>query len=285
MPTDYIRARSVDEALQHLSGGGDGARVIAGGQSLVPMMNLNLANPTLVVDISGIEDLKEITVHDGLLRLGAGVTHSSLISSSTTQRFAPLLVEAARHIGSPRIRNFGTIGGSLAQADPAAELPLVCQVLEAAIDVVGPDGQRSVPMSEFSLGYYTTALTPGEMVSAISVPTHEGTGWGFHEYARRAGDFAIVAVAALIGIEGGSVRSAAIGASGVSDRAVRFPGLEQQMLDADVDQAIQLAGGVSDLVDTAEDEYVPSDYRKRLTGVLARRAVSDAISRNEKGRQ
>lgn len=285
MPTDYIRAGDVDEAVQHLAGGGDRALVIAGGQSLVPMMNLNLANPTLVVDISGIEELKEIAVHDGRLTIGAGVTHNSVISSTTAQRFAPLLVEAARHIGSPRIRNFGTIGGSLAQADPAAELPLACQVLEAEIEVVGPDGPRSVPMSEFSLGYYTTALAPGEMIRAVSVATTDDIGWGFHEYARRAGDFAIVAVAALIGIEGGSIESVAIGASGVSDKAIRFPSLEQEMLGVDVDQAIQLAAGVSDLIDPAEDEYVPLEYRKRLTGVLATRAVSDAINKGEKGRQ
>ena len=285
MPTDYIRAQNMSEALQHLSGGGDGARVISGGQSLVPMMNLNLANPTLVVDISGIAELKEITVLDGRLWLGAGVTHSSLISSSTAQQFAPLLVAAARHIGSPRIRNFGTIGGSLAHADPAAELPLACQVLEAEIDVVGPNGERSVPMSEFGLGYYTTALTPGEILRAVSVPITEGIGWGFHEYARRAGDFAIVAVAALVDIEGGSVRSAAVGAAGVSDKAIRFSSLEQDMLGLNADQAIELAAGVSSLVDPSDDEYVPSDYRKRLAGVLARRAVADAISKGERGRQ
>lgn len=279
MPTDYVRARNVDEALTHLANGGEASRVIAGGQSLVPMMNLNLASPSLVVDISAIDELKQISVQNGSLRVGAGVTHARLITSDDVAQHAPLLAAAARHIGSPRIRNFGTIGGSMAQADPAAELPLVGLVLDAGVDVIGPKGVRSIPVSEFSLGYYTTALEPGEIIQAISIEINPDAGWGFHEYARRAGDFALVAVAAFVTTEGESVSSASIGVAGVASRPMRLTELEQQLIGAGTAAAPELASSAGELVDPVDDPYVSSDYRKRLTGVLAKRAVVDAINR------
>lgn len=285
MPADYVRAESIAEAVRYLVDGGDGTRVLAGGQSLIPMMNLRLADPTLMVDISGIKELKHISLSVDTLNIGAAVTHNSLVSSSTVQRAAPLMVKAARQIGSKRIRNFGTIGGSLAHADPAAELPLACHVLDAVIDIVGPDGQRSVPVSEFTMGYYTTALGPGEIVQAVRIPTTEGIGWGFHEYVRRAGDFAIVAAAALVELQHGNVTSASIGVANVSDRPVRMTLLEEEMHGVRADQATELATRVSELVEPADDDYVPSGYRKRLAGVLAKRAVSDATGHTDEERR
>lgn len=285
MPTDYVRAESISEAVDLLANGDDGTRVLAGGQSLVPMMNLGLANPTMVVDISGIEELQTISLADDTLRLGAGVTHSSLVSSAEVQDAAPLLAEAARQIGSKRIRNFGTIGGSLAHADPAAELPLVCHVLGATVELVGPDGQRSLPISEFTLGYYTTALVPGEIVQSVSIPRTEGKGWGFHEYARRAGDFAIVAVGALIEMSGGKVVSASLGVANVSDKPIRLASLEEQLEGSSREEAIELATRVSELVDPSDDDYVPRGYRKRLAGVLAKRAIADATGGTHKDKR
>ncbi len=279
MTTDYVRARDLEDALAQLAGGDDNCRVIAGGQSLVPMMNLNLASPSLVVDISALAELKQISVQNDKLHVGAGITHTTLAESDDVAEHAPLLAAAAAHVGSQRIRNFGTIGGSLAQADPAAELPLAALVLDASVEVIGPEGARSIPASDFGVGYYTTALDHGEIIHAITVPTTPEAGWGFHEYARRAGDFALVAVAAKLTIEGDSIASTALGAAGVASKPIRLTALEQQIVGVRHDVASGLASSAGDHVDPSDDEYVSSDYRKRLTGVLAKRAVEDAVNR------
>ncbi len=196
-PCDHVAATSWADAVGLLREGGDGAKVIAGGQSLIPMMNLRLATPSLLVDVSAAGPVG-IERRDDRLVLSALTRHSELERSPEISAGCPILAEAARCIGNVRVRHRGTIGGSLAHADPAAELPCVAVALGATVRTLGETGERSVPAAEFFDTYFTTALGDAEVVTAVEVPTlGPRTGWAFVELVRRPGDFAIVEVAAL----------------------------------------------------------------------------------------
>lgn len=281
MPLRYVRPSRLTEAVGLLADADDDARPIAGGQSLIPMLNLGLAAPSLVVDVSGLDELKGVTFDDGALIIGAGVRHSELVTSDLVAAHAPMLAAAAAQIGSPRIRNVGTIGGSLAHADPAAELPLVCWVLDATVVVVGPGGEREVEAEEFSTGYYSTALDQSEVLVRIRVPNQAHLGWGFHEYARRVGDFALVASAASVSVVDGAIRVARVAVNGVADRPLRLSALETDLIGRRHDELPDIAALAESEVDPVDDPYVPASYRRRLTGALTHRALEDAVRRAE----
>jgi carbon-monoxide dehydrogenase medium subunit len=204
---EYLRATSLDEALGLLAARPGEARPIAGGQSLVPVMNMRLARPAALVDIGRLEVLRGVAVEKGVLRLGALTLHRELAESPAVAEHAPLLARAAPHIGHEAIRNRGTLGGSLAHADPAAELPACAVALDARVVAASRRGRRTIPAGQFFLGPYTTALEPDELVVALEVPlASSGRRVAFHELARRAGDFAMAGGVALARPAGGKLR-------------------------------------------------------------------------------
>ncbi|MDE2361209.1 MAG: xanthine dehydrogenase family protein subunit M [Hyphomicrobiales bacterium] len=216
---DYARPASLDEALRLLADGGEDARVIAGGQSLVPALNLRLAAPPVVVDIGGLDPLRGIeAVGDGL-RIGALVRHAELARSALVAARCPLLTQAIAHVAHPAIRNRGTFGGSLAQADPAAELPACALALDAIMIVASRSGERRVAAQDFFRGVYETALAAGEILVAVEIPAlGADRRFGFAEFSRRRGDFAIVGVAAAATKSGGRLASPRIAFFGTGDR-------------------------------------------------------------------
>ena len=261
-PFDYERPRSVEEAVSILAAaGGRDAKVIAGGQSLVPMLSLGLARPDVLVDLSRLE-LDGIEAVDARVRVGATTCHRTLELDPEARRLLPLAAEAARHVGNPRVRNRGTFGGSLAHADPAAELPVVAVAHGGEVVAHGPEGERRIPLAEFFLGYLETALGPDEVLVAVELERPlEGSGVGFHEEAQRADDFALACAAAVVLPDG----HARVVVGGVGDRPLRFEG-----------PADELPAAVEAAVEPEEDAFVSAAFRRRLAGVCVRRALARA---------
>ncbi len=272
----YERARSVPEALILLEEGGEDARPISGGQSLVPMMNLGLANPAFLVDVSAVPELRAIEVEDEHLLIGAAVTHHELSTHPLVRRHAPLLVMAAEHIGSRRIRNRGTIGGSVAHGDAAAELPVCCHALDAEVLVLSRGAERWCAATDFSLGYYQTDLAVGELVAAVRVPMRPHHGWGFHEYARRSGDFALASAAAGARIADGRIEEIAVAVTGAADRPLRLTDLEERLRGRSPDEVDEVVAGLAGDLEIGDDPYCSGADRARLVEAMVVRAVRDA---------
>ena len=278
---EYAVPESVEDALALLAEQGDQARVLAGGQSLIPILNYRLAKPHLVVDINSLPD-PGIRLSGGRLRLGALVRYHQLEETPEVARHCPILAEAAALIGNVRVRSVGTVGGSLAHADPSAELPMVMAALEARLTVRGRDGAREVAASEFFAGTLTTALRAGELLTLIDVPDMRGAGWAVEEFTRRAGDFAVVAVAALVRVDTrGRVDDVRLAYAGVADRPVRAPRAEDLLRGQEptAERVAAAAGAARDALRPPSDAFVSADYRSLLAGVLARRALSRAVTR------
>jgi len=280
-PFDYHAPRQLQEAAELLASLPN-AKILAGGQSLVPMMNFRYVVADHLVDLGGIEDLRGIAAGDGKLRIGAMMRQRELETSPEVARHCPLLGEALRHVGHRQTRNRGTIGGSLAHADPAAELPAVCAACDALIHVASVRGLRTVPFREFGAGYMTTALQPDEMIAAIDLPLwRPGHGYGFREFARRQGDFALAGAAALLDVSAdGVVRRAALALFGVAERALRVDAAEATLTGKAIDHlAIQGAAAAAWLVEPMSDIHAGGDYRRHLAQVLSARALADAARR------
>jgi carbon-monoxide dehydrogenase medium subunit len=280
-PFGYERADTMTEACGILRAHRGAARAISGGQSLLPMMNLGLLELELVVDLSRIEEGRGVTESEGYLSIGALCRHRQLEHDPLVVAGQPLLAAAAGWIGSPRIRNVGTLGGSLAHSDPAAELPLVMIALGAEYVLTDGRTTRNISSDEFHLGYFTSALADDELVSAVRVPTlGPGWGWGFTEMARRKGDFAVVAAAALVRIAGGRVIEARLAIGGVGSRPLRLgaveAGLSGATLDT-IDRRVGPVGGIEPFTDT----NATADYRRHLARVLSVRALTEAAGRAE----
>jgi carbon-monoxide dehydrogenase medium subunit len=285
-PFEYLAAGSVEEASALLREYSGEAKVLAGGQSLMPMINLGLAQPDAVIDISGIPGLEgrlELPPFvEGALRLGALTRHRALELDESVRRQQPLISQAIRHVGNPRVRNLGTLGGSLAHNDPAAELPLVMAVLEARYELSDGRETRELSAAEFSLTYFTTALRDDELLVSVVVPVlSDGWGYGFHELANRAGDFAIVAAAAIARWRNGAIETVRLGLAGVADRALRCRTYEQAAAGASLDDLGRLAAAVEADIDPADDGLVSASYRRTLARVLATRAVRDACRQSQ----
>jgi carbon-monoxide dehydrogenase medium subunit len=280
-PFDYHAPRHLQDAAELLASLPN-AKILAGGQSLVPMMNFRYVIVDHLVDLGQVEDLRGIAVIDGRLRIGAMMRQRDLETSPEVARHAPLLAEALRHVGHRQTRNRGTIGGSLAHADPAAELPAVCLAYDAVLHLASVRGLRAVPFREFPAGYMTTALAPDEMIAAIEVPVWRlGHGHGFHEFARRHGDFALAGAAALLDVgAGGVVRRAALSLFGVAEQPVRVDAAEAALLGKPIDaDAIRGAAAAAWLVEPISDIHAGGDYRRHLAQVLSARALADAARR------
>lgn len=281
-PFRYHAPADLDAAVALLSQL-DNARVLAGGQSLMPMMNLRVAAPDHLIDLGGVQSLRAIEETPEGLRIGAMVTQRTLEQSALVARLCPLLSEAASLVGHQQTRNRGTLGGSLCHLDPGAELPVVAAALDAIMHVAGPSGARAIAFRDFALDYLTSALAPDEILTHVTFPAaSQGATSAFMEFNRRPADFAIVSVAVTMRLDAGAIAQCAIALGGVSHAPVRLAQAEEalkgmQATDAAWDQAAQIAA----LVACDGDDLYPSDYRQDLCGVLVRRALGLAHRRAE----
>jgi carbon-monoxide dehydrogenase medium subunit len=280
-PFEYHAPTTVDEAVGLLAEHADACKPLAGGQSLVPMLALRLTRFEHLVDLNRVGELAGIDRVDGSLRIGAMTRQRAVERDATTATAAPLVARAVPFIGHTQIRNRGTIGGSLAHADPASELPAVALALDAELEVASAAGRRTVPAAEFFEGTWTTCMTDEELLVACRFPIWEGRcGFAFDEVARRSGDFALAGVAAAVELgPGDTVQRCAIGMLGVSSTAVRAPEAEASILgrvptDADLDEVGRLAA--TDL-DPPDDVHATARYRSRVTAHLVRHALARAL--------
>jgi len=287
-PFEYHRPHSRAEALVLLAEHGN-AKPLAGGQSLIPAMNFRLAMPEVLVDLNAIPDFGYVRSADGALRIGAMTRHRAVERSDDVRQFAPLLHEAMPFIAHAAIRTRGTIGGSLAHADPAAELPAVMLALDATIRIEKRDGAREVPAGEFFTGLFSTVLEDGEIVTEIAIPATVPPGVrsssAFLEFSRRRGDFALAGVAARLEVDdGGTCKLARIALFGVGDRpilAVSAAGILQgQKPTPEIIRAAAEATAQDD-IDPTSDIHATSRYRRHLAGVLLRRALEHAVSQSK----
>ena len=259
---DYIRAESVDEAVALLSEHGDDAKLLAGGHSLLPMMKLRLAVPSVLIDIGQIRDLSYVRRDGDTVAIGALTRHRDLVESPVLHQHAPLLSRAASHVGDPQIRNRGTIGGSLAHADPAADLPCAVLASDATMVVRGPRGRGTVAATDFFISYFQTAMQPNEMLVEIRVPATGTIGAHYEKFVRRANDWAIVAVATV----GGHVALA-----NMANKPVRATATEQALAaGASIAEAAALAAEDAAPV---SDMHADAEYRAHLARVLTRRSL------------
>ena len=284
-PFRYARPQNLADAVELLAAADHDVKILAGGQSLVPMLNLRLVRPAVLIDLNSVPGLDHITPSaSGGLTIGALVRHAALAHSAPVIERAPLLAEAARHIGHAAIRHRGTLGGSLAHADPAAELPAALVALGAELRLHGRRGARAVQASEFFLGLMTTALAPDEILIEIHVPP-QGPGWGFAEVVRRTGDFALAGVVALVGRTTGSsgrCESARLVGFGVGDRPLRFTAAEEILTSQGLDPVAAVAraaAAAADACDPPDDVHASAEYRRHLAAVLTEDAVSQALAR------
>jgi carbon-monoxide dehydrogenase medium subunit len=278
----YERAERYSDACDLLREHGDEAKVIAGGQSLLPMINLGLVQPGLVVDISRLAEGRGLTVTgDGYLVLGALVTHARLAADPTARAAQPLLPAAAGQIGNTRVRNRGTLGGSLAHGDPAAELPLVMVALGATYEVTTGHASREIRAEDFHLGFFTTGLDDDELIASVRAPVlGPGWGWSFQEVARRDGDFAMASAAALIRSADGLIIESRVAVGGVSDRPLRLADVETALTGCAVADLAERVGPIQG-ISPADDTSASAQYRARLARVLVLRALAEAAGRAE----
>ena len=277
---DYYSPESLTEALQLLAQYRDTARPLAGGQSLVPMMNFRLARPALLIDLNNLRELSFLRVEDGQLRIGAMTRQRALERSEIVAAGWPLLQEATRHIGHIHIRNRGTIGGSIAHAYPSAELPLAMMALDASFLLRSALGDRIVPAKDFFVDVMTTVLEPSELLVEIRVPQAESrTGWGFQEVSRRHGDFALAAVAGVIVLRNdGNIDKVRLVFTGAKPHlSKKTDGLRGQKPNHTLFSGI--ATTAASELDTESDIHASSEYRREVSQVLARRVLEEAAAR------
>lgn len=283
-PFDYYAPTSVDETCSLLARYGSDAKLLAGGQSLVPLLALRLAQPAALIDLNGVHELDYIRADDNGVAIGAMTRQRTVERSSVVRETCPLLPAAVEWIGHPQIRNRGTIGGSLVHSDPAAELPALATLLDATFTITNAQGaKRTVKPDEFFVTYLTTAVEPEEMLSEIYFPTlPAGTGWSFVEVARRHGDFALVGAAATVALDSaGACSNARIALFGVAPTATRSPSAEQALLNQKPDEQT-IAAAATEVVkdiDPPGDVHASVEYRKYVATNLVRRALTEAVQR------
>jgi aerobic carbon-monoxide dehydrogenase medium subunit len=276
----YTSPKTLREALALLA---DGAKPLAGGMSLIPMMKLRLASPEHLVDVGRLKELNYIREEKGEIRIGAAATHYEVESSPLLLGKCPLLAETAGYIGDIQVRNMGTIGGSVAHADPAADYPAALQALEAKIVLKSATGERTVSTADFFVDTFTTALEPGEIVSEVVVPVEPGlTGTSYQKFLQPASGFAIVGVAARIRQEGGKLSLVRIGITGLSGCSYRARKAEDALAGkAATDAAILAAAALAaDGVEAASDLHASAEYRRTLAAVYTARAIRAGLSRS-----
>jgi CO/xanthine dehydrogenase FAD-binding subunit len=279
---DYIVAESIEMAVASLAEAGPDAKIIAGGQSLVPMLNFRLLRPSLLVDINRIPGLASIEETETGIRVGALTRHHQLEMSPIIGRHLPVLSCAMTHVAHLAIRNRGTIGGSLSHADPAAELPMMALLLDAALHIASASGKRTVAARDFFLDALTVDLAAGDMVTEIALPKlPPRTGWGFEEVARRHGDFALAAVATTLTVSDGAIAQTRIALTGVGPTALRAPAAEALLVGHALEPKLtsRAVEAVRAAIAPDTDLHASADYRRHLAGALTRRALVAAWRR------
>jgi len=285
-PFDYERATSVEGAIASLERLGPEARIIAGGHSLLPMMKLRLAAPEHLIDINDLHELAYIREQDGEIRIGALTRHADLLESELLARHFPLFADAEQVIADPVVRNRGTIGGSLCQADAAEDLSSVCSAAKAKVVIRGTGGERVVSMEEFHVGPYTTAVGAGEMLTEVRLPVRSGAGSAHEKVERRAGDWAIAAASAALWLEGGTIADAGVALSAVGITTIHLGRAEELLRGKPPsDDLFAQAGAIAhDDCSPSADGRGPVDYKRHLAGVLTRRALQRAAARASEAR-
>ena len=274
---DYQRATSVDDAIAKLTA--SGGKAIAGGHSLVPLRKLRLSEPGTLVDISKIPGLSGVKEAGGKIEIGATTTHAEIAGSKLLRDKCPILAEAAAEIGDPQVRNRGTIGGSLAHADPASDLPAVAIALDADIQIKGRSGARTVKAAAFFRGFYDVDLAAGELIVAVHVtPVRSAAYAKLHQ---RASHYAIVGAAVALDVKGGVIQSARVGLTGATTHAIRLAGVEKALAGKKADGvAAAVAAAAGEAGDLNADLHASADYRKAMIPVFVKRAVEKALQRS-----
>jgi carbon-monoxide dehydrogenase medium subunit len=280
-PFQYERATSVEGAIEALGRLGPEARIVAGGHSLLPMMKLRLAQPEHLIDINELHELAYITEGDGEIRIGALTRHVDLLRSELLARTFPLFADAERVIADPVVRNRGTIGGSLCQADAAEDLSAVCSAAKAQVVIRGADGERVVGMEDFHVGPYMTAVGAGEMLTEVRLPVRAGAGSAHEKVERRAGDWAIAAASAALWLDGGTIADAGVALSAVGLTTIHLTRGEELLRGSQPSDELfaQVAEMASEDCSPGADGRGPIDYKRHLAGVLTRRALARATAR------
>ncbi len=275
---DYVKATTVDEALAALAAAGDDAKVLGGGQSLLPVLRLRLNAPSVLVDVSRIDEMRSVVDEGASLLIGAAVTTYEILGNAAVTTSVPLLAQAAASVADPAIRHRGTFGGSCAHADPAGDMPTVARALDAEFVVAGPGGRRTVPAAQFFLDYFTTAVGPDEVLVAVRVPKLDGWGTHYEKFQRTSQAWAIVGVAAAVKVEGGSITGARVALTNVGPSPVRATSVEAALVGGPATLEAITAASASAAVGTAptSDVHAQADYRQHLARVLTARAVAKA---------
>jgi carbon-monoxide dehydrogenase medium subunit len=276
---DYTRPSTVDEAVAALAAAGEDAKVLAGGQSLLPLLRLRLAAPTTIVDLGGIAELRGVREDGDDLVIGAMTTHATVLSDPLVNQHAPLLAQATATVADRQTRHLGTFGGSLAHADPASDLPAVAATLNAVMEIAGPGGRRTVPASEFFVDYLTSAVGAGEVLTAIRVPKTAGWTSHYEKFNLTAQAWAVVGVAAMVKRSNGSIAEARVGLTNMGPRPLRATGVESALAGAPASRtSVQAAcSQAADGAEPTSDLNASAEYRSHLVKVLTERAVLAAL--------
>jgi carbon-monoxide dehydrogenase medium subunit len=281
-PFDFFLARDIDSAVRALASANGDAKLLAGGQSLVPMLNFRLLRPSLLIDINAIPDLSYVRDDGTYIRIGATTRHRELKDSAVIGAKLPVLREAMHHVAHLAIRNRGTIGGSLSHADPAAELPMMSLLLDAQFEIVSPKGRRMIRAGDFFLGALTSALGEDDMLVEVQIPKlPAGTGWSFEEIARRSGDFAMACVAIVLARTDDAIHDVRIAMMGVAQTSIRATDAEEILEGKPLtDEGIGAAvSAIRAAADPSTDLHASAEYRRHVIGILANRAIRRAWER------
>jgi carbon-monoxide dehydrogenase medium subunit len=274
---DYQRATSIDDALAKLQAT-SGGKLIAGGHSLVPLMKLRLSEPSVLIDVARIPGLSGIKEKDGKIEIGAGTTHRDVAASSLLRQVCPVVAETAEKIGDPQVRNRGTLGGSLAHADPAADYPAAMLAVDAEIHIKGPQGWRKVKASDFFQGLFTVDLAPNEIIVGVQFTPIKAAAYA--KLHQRASHFAIVGVAAAVEVKGGVFQSVRVGLTGASSHATRLTAIERALTGKPATTAsIATASAAATVDDVNSDIHASEEYRRAMLTVFTRRALEGALAR------
>lgn len=275
---DYTRPSTVDEALASLKAGGEDAKILGGGQSLMPVLRLRMAAPSVVVDCSRIDEMIGVCEDDTHVIIGAATTHHAVMNDPLVQKYVPLLAEVTATVADPAIRHRGTLGGALAHADPAGDQPSAAQALDAMFLIAGPGGRRTVDAKDFFVDYFTTAVGPDEILVSVAFPKL-GDGWGYHyeKFNRTAQAWAMVGVAAAVRMEGGKIAEARVALTNMAPTSVRASQTEAALAGASSLAEIAAAAALAaEGTSPTTDIHADAEYRKHLAQVLTKRAVSKA---------
>lgn len=278
---EYERATSVDHAITLLARWGSEARVVAGGHSLIPMMKLRLARPEALIDINELAELVYIRLADGVLRVGAMTRHAELLANPVVGEHYPIFHDAERVIADPIVRNRGTVGGSLCQADPSEDLSAAFAAVDALAVIRGPGGERTVPIREFHIGPYETVVEPGELLTEIRVPVRPGGSSAYEKVERRVGDWAVAAAGAAVWLDGDTIADAGVGLTAVGADHFCSPAAEAVLRGAPATEETFAAAGraAAESCRPSADQRGPVDYKRHLAGELTVRALRRAVAR------